>query len=502
MGSEGGKCVDGCARVCCFPADAVDRCIWKKRHGDGEPYELLGKRRCGLTCSTARWVYGLVILAVLAVLAYFVYVFLAADDSRPVHVTGLQSATGVASKRLQSAPAVYANPSAFESAFATLDELTLDVAAVRAASLAGAGASPGGGNDLASTEWGAYKRLTLRPSSTTIPIDDHIKRMGNGPYFASDFVFWNNYIIKAYCRTANAFLYTTATGVVALNATPTTMPTDYAGLQYSYMNNYTYAADNGDHAVNTLSQAHQTFINSQYYYEVTSSSTVTLYVDTSFTVSCYDGSVASRSAFVATRGTTAEMVQPMGQDISWGGLNVTFNWSAPIFGFSQWQLPVFVHVTDNALSQPHPDTYVIGLNQSAVASAAAQNGTALDWSLFAIATATWDAPNGTANATLLDFRVRGKNGGATSAFAVWGGFFGMTANGTSTWAMYNGNQRTMDYRMWRVRVVTGFKRYPASGDQLTVVDGPDCTPNPSVVTGSTAAGCSNATTLYYYARMS
>ena len=110
-----------------------------------------------------------------------------------------------------------------------VDALELNVAYVRFAPVSG------GGHDLASTSWGASQAFTLRSGVNTVPLTATVEKMVPGDYFAADFVYWNRWSIQAFCRTANAFLYTTATGVTSLPSTPSAMPSDYAPFAYDMM---------------------------------------------------------------------------------------------------------------------------------------------------------------------------------------------------------------------------------------------------------------------------
>jgi hypothetical protein len=274
-------------------------------------------------------------IAALAGIGVGVYFALKKDDSVAVHVTSLDATTAAtaSSKRglkLTSFAPADAIASAGESAYAVLDELVLKVAYVRTAPNAG------NGHDLASTDWGAYKALTLRPGTDTIPIDDKIRKMSAGPYFAADFVFWNQWSIKAFCKTATRFLYTTATGVVSLTEVPDTMPDDYAALEYDHMNGTDpFACKGGDDCV--VAQSRMTFINSQYSYTVNSSSTVVLMVDANYVVGCYDGTLASAADLHTRHGSDAQLITPFGFDMSWGGgdnsslrIDEPWNWTQPV----------------------------------------------------------------------------------------------------------------------------------------------------------------------------
>lgn len=155
--------------------------------------------------------------------------------------------------------------------------------------------------------------------------------MVSGPYNAADFVFWNKWSIKAFCQTANAFLYTTAAGVVSLPSAPTTLPSNYDAYTYDFMNGFPFVATTGsDTASNTAAQGHQSFINTVVDYNVDASSSVNLYVDSSYVVACYDGTANSSS----WRG----LIPPFGTPSQYGMAtpSIPFDWSAPAFSLQNW----------------------------------------------------------------------------------------------------------------------------------------------------------------------
>ena len=301
-----------------------------------------------------------------------------------------------------------------------MDALTLNVAYVRLAS------KSGGGHDLASTNWGASRQFVLRSGVNTVPLTATVERAEPGSYFASDFVFWNRWEIQAFCRTSNAFLYTTATGVVSLPSTPSVMPADYGSLPVDNMPGVAFT-EGTDFASSTAAQQHMSFINSVYNYEVTPASTVNLMLDATNVITCYDGTLtAAQAAQQGQSAGTTGLLYPMGMNVTYGanGAGVTriFDWSVPQFGLSSWTLPVFVEVTDGSSSPSVGETYAFALNASWLPVA----GAPTDWSRVAIATVTWDSA--APGATLLDMRVRGGSSAFPAGFGVMGGFCNFTSS--------------------------------------------------------------------------
>ena len=285
--------------------------------------------------------------------------------------------------------------------------------------------------------------------------------------------------IQAFCRTANAFLYTTAAGVVSLPSAPAVMPSDYAALTYDNMPGAEFI-ESTNAATSTDAQNHMSFINSVYNYEVDASSTVNLMLDSSYVVSCYDGTANASDA----RGPADGLLYPMGADMSYGNRDPrftrVFDWTTPQFGFSSWTLPVFVQVsTGGGGSTSVGETYAFALNASWLPT---PGGPPADWSRLAIATLTWSSA--APDATLLDMRVRGSSAGFPPAFGVMGGFFNMTsspgAGGVLDWSFYNGQQFFMSYNYLAERAFSGFSRTLdfTSVGALSVGDGPQCGTDP------------------------
>jgi hypothetical protein len=172
-----------------------------------------------------------------------------------------------------------------------------------------------------------------------------------------------------------------------------------------------------------------------------------------------------------------------------------------VFGFSGWTLPVFVQVTSGGSAAAVGETYVFAKNSSWLPTDL--NGTAIDWSLVTVATATWASTS--AAASLLDFRTRGRFNGANDerSFGVWGNFFGfeLESSGTS-WTFSNGQQKYYDYHMLAERQVHGFTRVgnvSATVYTVNVTDGTECGTSPGAV--GSPNPCTNSSTMYYYLRL-
>ena len=397
---------------------------------------------------------------------------------------------------LQTAPSALLNfstaiQSSTASAFAQVDALILNVAYVRTASVAG------GGHSLASTQWGVSKTLTLTPGLDAVPLTSSIEGMAPGAYMAADFVIWQRWSIQAFCRTANAFLYTTATGVVSLPAAsvPTSPPSDYAPLLYDFMPGVDFTPSS------TEAQMHQSFMNSVYNYTTQASgTTVSLLVDTSYVVSCYDGSTTN-AAFHSAYGSTAQLIAPQGIDGTFGGTIIPFNWSQPQFAFASWTLPVFVQVSQSGTATAMGETYAFARDPSLLPTT---SGAPIDWSLVAIATATWSGAG--ANATLLDLRARGGSTDARANFGSGGGFFNFAQDGAGGWSMSNGQQWYFSYLYMNERDVSGFVRagmddYATLGS-VEVTNGPNCGQLPGGPAGSGMANpCAQGVETFYYVQL-
>lgn len=391
-----------------------------------------------------------------------------------LRVTALSNGNTTTGRRLLTIPTPFA-PSLTACAYADVDALTLNVAEVRFSTSLNSG-------NLVSTDWGASQTVVLSPGVNNIPLEAVVPGLGNGDYYAADFVFWNRWNITATCQTHNAFLYTTPNGVVSLPSVPDVMPSNYGPFQYDFMNGFEFVATTGsDMALNTQAQGHQSFINSVYPYTVTSGSTATLVVDTAYVVVCYDGT--------RTSSQWQGMIPPMGvsQSVGTATPTVAFNWSAPQFGLANWNVPVFVNVASGPLTVVG-ETYAFTRNTSLLPL----DGTASDWSPLTIVTATWSSAD--YGATLLDMRARGSNYDFLS-----GGYLNFTNTALGVWSFYNGPQTYFSYSHLSAYAIHGFRRLVGFTDSgvISIVDGPDC--GQSIGGNSTwVPACTNTTTLVQY----
>jgi hypothetical protein len=435
-----------------------------------------------------------------------------------VRATGAASAGGRDTARAHgSAPSVGASGaarpmaispdlavrSATASAYARVDELDLTVVYVRLAP------TEGGGSNLLSTQWGAGRALRLSDRTTLVAIEDSIdvKRFAKGTdnrvdCMSGDFVFWQRWTMKAFCRTANRFVYTTAEGVATLPDTPTVMPSDYAPLLFDYMPDVPElfaplndgAGGTGVYSM-TRQQNHSTFINSVYEFTISSATPLSLVVDLNYVVACYDGTVANASV-------AGQQVFPVGQDavvpMQGDAPSPPFDWTKPAVLMQPWVLPVFV----DALSQITTGaTYALA--PTAEQLPCADGECAVDWAPLVIMTTSWTT-GADGSLRLLDVRVRGSNSqhGYTTGFGVPGGCFGPTLDADGTWSVSNGQQYNMKYQMIRDRTIRGIAHISASATgTITVVDGPECGADPGRNPGATRPQpypCSNATTTWVY----
>lgn len=280
--------------------------------------------------------------------------------------------------------------------------------------------------------------------------------------------------------------------MVSLPSPPTSPPSDYGPLLYDHMPGLDFSL------TSTAGQNHQSFINSVYNYTTEASgTTVTLLVDTSYVVSCYDGTT-SNAAFHSTYGSNAQLISPQGIDGTFGGAIERFNWSLPKFSFASWSLPVFVQVSQDGTGTAVGETYAFARNASLLPIL---GGAPIDWSLVAVATVSWSGAD--AAATLLDMRARGGSSDSRANFGGGGGWFNPQQNGAGAWSMSNGQQWYYSYFYMNERQMTGFMR-SAAGDYSTqgsvaVADGPDCGKLPGG--NSMANPCSQAVQTFYYVQL-
>ena len=272
------------------------------------------------------------------------------------------------------------------------------------------------------------------------------------------------------------------------------MPPDYGPLSYDYMPGISFSVGT-DTASSTSAQQHMAFINSQYSYTVDAGSTVTLSLDSTNVVACYDGTT-NYSVASSRNNNGWGMVYPMGYDQSFGPqgsqqVTVPFDWTVPQFGFSSWSLPVFVQVGDGP-SSAVAETYAFAAQPSLLPT---PGGPAVDWSRIVVATLTWS--DATSSATLLDMRARMTG---SVRIGVANSFFNFTKSQTG-WSMSNGQQFYYSYNMMNERIVSGFSRTADFTTQGTVAvtDGPMCGQSPGQV--GMINPCSGTTATFYYVQL-
>ena len=320
--------------------------------------------------------------------------------------------------------------------------------------------------------------------------------------------------IQAFCRTANAFLYTTAGGVTSLPSTPASMPSDYAAFAYDMMPNVGAFFVGTDMASSIQQQRHLSFINSVYQYTVTASSTVSLFLDVNQVVSCYDGTMtAPVPGSQLGNSSSSGLIYPMGANMTYGSngnidRTVIFDWSAPQFGFSSWTLPVFVGVGEGGDASAVGETYAFA---TSLADLPRPGAAPVDWSRVVVGTLTWSDAG--AGGQLMDMRVRGSSMGFPAQFGVMGGFFDFAPASGNTWTFHNGQQKYWDYHYLAERTFSGFVRttdFSTTG-AMAVGDGPECGVDPcSFNQGPTPDGstchsmpnsCTHGSVTFYYIQL-
>ena len=357
----------------------------------------------------------------------------------------------------------------------------------------------------AQTSWGSAQTLTLSGGALSSAqvfnftsndaVNASLTSPPLGAYTSATLAFWNVWSITAFCRTANAFLYTTPAGVVSLPQTPGggAMPPDYGPLELDYT-----GLPTGTSLSSQMSVLQQSTINSVYPYTLTANSSVSLLVDASFVVSCYDGTGAGPQH-------NGGLVPPMGMALNYGAGagepqgRFPFNYSAPAFGFFSWELPVFVQVADDfgSAAMATGETYAF----CSTAGALPTSGMASDWSVLTMVTAVWASP--APSAALLDVLSRGATvPGVNSGppFGVDGGFANFTSTSGTAWSFSNGGLIYGSYLFSAERLVSGFTRSALGAVQsLTLSDGPDC--GTTTVPGGAVNPCMGAPSTFFYVRV-
>lgn len=348
---------------------------------------------------------------------------------------------------------------------------------------------------LFSTSWGPSETLVLRSGGNSIDVKVNIDAQ-TGKYKSSDFIFWNKWSLKAFCRTADAFVYTTSSGVKALSTMPANMPADYEELGFDYMKGYAFTDSTSKHRE---SQPHMTFINSIYDFNIAAEATqVVLAVDPNFLITCYDGHLPSAPADMMELAPFPGQ-QQYGQMS--GEVVVPFDPSKPAMVFSTWSLPVFVNIVSGMSEKTSGfvgETYAVA---SSAANLPTPNLSANHWNQVQILTATWSLTG-----DLLDFRSRGFGG-------LQGGFFEFKQEQDKSWTAKNGQQRFFSWSHLGESTMKGFKRTSdlTTVGTFTLQDGPECGNDPCIPdTSATPDGrpctqirklCGGAASTFYYIQL-
>lgn len=303
--------------------------------------------------------------------------------------------------------------------------------------------------------WSGGKKLEVGADVSAVSIDEKIS-VDAGDYKGASVRFDGSYEVKAFCRTATKLVYTTATGVKALDfVSDIDLPSDYDYHKYNF--GYLTTAEGAHSTTDTFQE--DTVAN--FTVAANSSVQVSLLVDNSFVVSCYDGTVA-----LAGRNHTPGILSPFGWDLRNGTTEDYFPSLQPAFGLAY--VPMFVWVsTDPNEAVPTAETYVSSGDSSRV------SGSSLDFAELLVTTAAFKADN-----TMMAMRSR--NFDVQHGTGLWQMYNGFTSSSPGHYDMFNGEwfcePGYQNCRQVQDRKVVSFARQTDFDAVFStaIEDGPDC----------------------------
>ncbi len=350
-------------------------------------------------------------------------------------VRGLHSGRSVPTDAVQSST---------EYAFAKVDGIKLQLNSLQTVN---------GTNNSNIVEWSPAKEVVIAPgSANTLDISESVS-IPAGTYAGMKVRYKNSFQVKAFCRTANYFVYTTASGItrVAIGSTPGSMPTDYDYYAYPFaeITTVTSATAGTDEA--------QAETNSSYTITESSAPQISILFDPSYLVTCYDGNstVGGSNAIPPFNWTNNNSIPATS----------FFPDASPNFGMGY--VPIFIWVSTTAgEAAPTAETYASHQNQSTLTAST------LDYKSVAITSFAFKS-----DGTLLDARTRTNSSGASGDLQQFSSDFSKSG---ATFSFKNGEWTCdADYTNCRPiqdRTVTGFARTSdfTSASSSTLGDGPDC----------------------------
>lgn len=309
-----------------------------------------------------------------------------------------------------------------------------------------------GSNESTIVEWSPAKEVTVAPGTNNTLAVTETASVTAGSYSGVKIRYANSYSVKAFCRTATKFVYTTATEVKTVALPVTTMPTDYDYFAYPFseITTATSLTSNGE----TQSETHGNFTVT----DVSSLSLAVLF-DPSYLVTCYDGTTT-------VGGGNTNALSPFVWSNN-NGLATTDFFPDNKANFGMGYLPVFIWVsTDPSEALPTAETYASSTTAGNV------TGSTLDYRQLAITSFAFRA-----DGSLLDARARISSGGSSGEVQQ---FFSDFSNTGTTYSFKNGEWTcNADYSSCRPiqdRAMTGFTRTTdfTTTSSSTFGDATDC----------------------------
>lgn len=307
-----------------------------------------------------------------------------------------------------------------------------------------------GANEATIVTFSGGKEVEIAPGADNNVAITETAFIDSGTYQGIKARYANSYKVKAFCRTANWFVYTSASGIKTAALTPGAMPSDYDYYSYPFAEVTTATSATGG-AAETMAQTDGS-------YTITKGSSLSMAIlfDPSYLITCYDGT-----------GTLASNTDALGP----------FNWSnnngiaqSSFFpdgsaNFGMGYVPLFIWVSSSASEAlPTAETYASSTDASKLN--APINFKNVNVTSFAFR----------ADGSLLDVRTR-IAGGSTELYQFYSG----STVSSSTYSFYNGEWKCeasyTNCGPIQDRQVTGFTRTasPAAAvSTSTYTDGPDC----------------------------
>lgn len=299
--------------------------------------------------------------------------------------------------------------------------------------------------------WSPSKEVVVAPGgSNTIDITETAS-ITAGSYTGLKLRYENSYKVKAYCRTANSLVYTSATGIKTAALSTSTIPADYDYYAYPFAAVTVATSATGGNP-ETMEETDSPFTIAE-----GSTPQLSVLIDPSYLVTCFDGST--------TNASNPDALSPF----MWGnnnGLTTADFFPDNVANFGIGYLPVFIWIsTDSTEAPPTAEVYVSSTDNTKVADP-------IDFLNTNITSFAFKA-----DGTMLDARTRiGAGGSSGTLYQMTSGFTFSDPNYTFYDGEWQCDAGYTNCGPIQDRQVVNFAR---TADMTSVVtatnqDGPDC----------------------------